>query len=81
MQTRPIKGSIDWARHEIVLDVPKESGDIAFGVLLAGTGQVWVDDFRFEVVGNDVPTTGGNPGQPPRRPEAPEQPANLDFEK
>jgi hypothetical protein len=81
MQTRPIKGSTDWTRHEIVLDVPQESVGISFGVLLNGTGQVWVDDYRFEVVGRDVPTTGDKPEQTPRRPEPPEQPANLDFEE
>jgi hypothetical protein len=57
MHDRAIKGTLDWSRHAIVLDVPEDSTSISFGVLLKGTGQVWVDDFEFEVVKTDVPTT------------------------
>jgi erythromycin esterase len=57
MQDRSIQGSTDWQEYEIVLDVPEDSVNIAFGVLLSGTGQVWVDDFQFDVVDQDVPTT------------------------
>jgi hypothetical protein len=82
----PIKGTTDWKRCEVVLDVPKE-GDAAiyFGVMLAGKGQVWADDFKFEAVGEDVRTTGGRaetgkaPGGPPKR--LPTYPRNLDFEQ
>lgn len=58
MQNRPIKGTSDWARYEIVLDVPPESVAIAFGILLQGIGEVWLDDVEFATVGSDVPTTG-----------------------
>jgi hypothetical protein len=58
MQDRPILGSTDWARYEIVLDVPEDSINIAFGILLTGTGRVWVDDFQFEVIDQGRPTTG-----------------------
>jgi erythromycin esterase len=57
MQDRPIQGDTDWIRYEIVLYVPEDSINIAFGILVGGTGQAWVDDFQFEVVGQDVPTT------------------------
>jgi hypothetical protein len=57
MQDRPIQGDNDWSQYEIVLDVPQDSAAISFGILLAGTGQVWVDDFWFEIVDQDVPTT------------------------
>jgi hypothetical protein len=57
MENRPIKGTSDWTRYEIVLDVPPESVEIAFGILLADTGEVWLDDVQFVKVGNDVPTT------------------------
>lgn len=57
MQERPIKGTSDWTRYEIVLDVPPESVEIAFGILLQGTGEVWLDDVQFTVVSTDVPTT------------------------
>jgi hypothetical protein len=57
MNDRPIKGTSDWKRYDIVLDVPTGSADIAFGVLLEGKGQVWVDDLRLEEVGQDVAST------------------------
>ena len=75
MQARPIKGTTDWAAYQVVLDVPETSAAVAFGVLLVGMGHVWVDDFAFDVVGDDVPTTGNKPGDP-----LPDGPRNLDFE-
>lgn len=76
MQSRAIKGTRDWQKYEIVLDVPEEALEIAFGLLLTAKGQVWMDDLKFEVVGKDVPTTGGSPSR-----QAPKGPANLDFEE
>ena len=62
MQQRAIKGTTDWTRYEIVLDVPDEAQRLAFGILLAGGGQVWMDDLKFEVVPTTVKTTGGAHG-------------------
>ena len=76
MQDRSIKGTGDWRKCEIVLDVPESAQEIAFGLLLTGAGQVWMDDLAFEVVGKDVPTTGPKPS-----PGAPPAPSNLDFEQ
>jgi len=75
MEDRAIKGTTDWKRCEIVLDVPEESEQLAFGVLLSGTGQVWMDDLKFEIVGKDVPTTGSGDKGPKAT-----APVNLDFE-
>lgn len=72
MQGRPIKGTQDWRRHEIVLDVPPEAHAIGFGILLSGPGRVWVDELKFEAVGADVPRT--DTFNLPDRP-------NLSFEK
>ncbi len=58
MQGRPIKGTTGWKKYEIVLDVPNEASNIAFGALLNGTGQIWVDNAHFDIVDNSVPTTG-----------------------
>jgi hypothetical protein len=72
MGDRPIKGTNDWIKCENVLDVPQESTNLAYGVLLYGGGQVWFDDVNFEVVDKSVPTTdvrGGN-----------SKPSNLNFE-
>lgn len=75
MQGRPIQGTSAWTRYEIVLDVAPYAQDIAFGILLNGPGQVWLDDVGFEVVDNSVAVTS-RPA-----PEFAEDPANLDFEK
>jgi len=75
MQDRPIKGTLDWKKYEIVLEVPKDSVRIAFGILLNGQGQVWIDDLSLEVVGEDVPTTNLKV-----KIELQEEPINLDFE-
>jgi serine/threonine protein kinase/DNA polymerase III delta prime subunit len=58
MDRRPILGTVDWKRYEIVLDVPEDSIDIAFGILLSGKGQVWLSEIQFQVVGRQIPTTG-----------------------
>jgi hypothetical protein len=73
MQDRPIKGTNDWTRVFIVLDVPQEARALAFGILMNGSGRVWMDDLKFEVVGTDVPVTGASGGSR-------QGPQNLDFE-
>jgi hypothetical protein len=57
MQNRPIKGTTDWKRYDVVLDVPPEAKALAFGLLLAGNGQIWFDDLRLEVVDRSVAVT------------------------
>lgn len=73
MEDRPIKGTRDWARYDVVLDVAPDAGAIAFGLLLSGPGKVWIDDVTFDVVDSRVPTTG-------RRSDA-QGGYNLDFEE
>lgn len=75
MQDRAIKGTADWRKYEVVLDVPQNANGIFFGILLRGTGEVWINGVKFEVVGTDVPTTDK------QKPSQPAGPANLDFEK
>jgi hypothetical protein len=72
---RSIKGTTEWTKYEIVLDVPFSSSNLAYGALLVGTGQIWFDDIKFEVVDNTVPTTGKEEMIPNK------EPVNLDFEK
>ena len=57
MDDRPIQGTTDWAPYDIVLDVPRNAASMAFGMLVSGAGEAWVDGATFEIVGNDVPTT------------------------
>jgi len=57
MSTRPIKGTTDWQKYEIVLDVPETAVGIAYGVLMNGSGQTWMNGISFDVVDSDVETT------------------------
>jgi hypothetical protein len=50
MEDRPIYGSSDWTRYEIVLPVFEESCEIFFGILLAGAGKLWLRDVQIDVV-------------------------------
>lgn len=58
MADRPISGSTDWSRYELVVDVPWEAKVILMGGILNGTGSMWLDDFNIEVVDRSTPTTG-----------------------
>ena len=60
MQPRPIKGSTDWKRYQIVLDVAPESSAIALGILVSGKGKVWMAEPMLEVVDASVPVTDLN---------------------
>jgi hypothetical protein len=70
MDSRPVTGTTDWKRYEVVLDVPVGATGIAYGFFLRGKGEVWADDFKLEAVGANVPVTGGPIG-----------PRNLSFEE
>ncbi|TRZ39978.1 AraC family transcriptional regulator [Niallia circulans] len=76
MSNRPITGDTEWNHYSIVLDIPKNSAVIAFGVLLSGSGQVWIDDLRFEEVDEHTPTTNIDILE-----ELLDEPVNLSFEE
>lgn len=50
MNDRPVRGTTEWARYEIVLSVPKEAVQVCFGFLLSGNGTVWGDDLSISRV-------------------------------
>jgi RNA polymerase sigma factor (sigma-70 family) len=85
MDGRRVKGDSRWTRYEIVLDVPEESKHITFGLLVAGKGQAWVDDFQLESVDpKKVKSTNLLKEPIPQEvPDAdvPDKPANLGFEE
>jgi hypothetical protein len=72
MEDRPIKGTTTWHPYEIVLDVPRDAEVISIGILLAGTGSIWLDSANFEIVPTSIPTTSLSP---------PTGPKNLNFQK
>jgi len=87
MEDREAKGTTDWKRYQVVLDVPQDAAAIYLGAHLFGRGQVWVDDCAFEVVGDDVPATDGSRLRGGRErnfsipPFLDDEPVNLDFEE
>jgi hypothetical protein len=50
MTHRPISGTMGWMKYSIVVPVPEGSDAFECGVLLYGTGKLWVDDIKCEVV-------------------------------
>ncbi|HKZ37163.1 MAG TPA: hypothetical protein VJ184_05905, partial [Chryseolinea sp.] len=72
---RSIKGTTKWKKYDIVLDVPSEASNLAFGALLVGTGQIWFDNLKFEIVDKAGTVIGG------KEPMLNKAPVNLDFEK
>ncbi|MDR3613959.1 MAG: hypothetical protein P4L53_10340 [Candidatus Obscuribacterales bacterium] len=77
MDDRPIQGHTDWTQYSLVVDVPAESTDIVFGVMLIGSGQIWLDNVSFAAVSKDVPLTGMYSGESVKRAKA----NNLDFDE
>lgn len=57
MQNRPIKGTSNWSRYSVVLDVSEDATDVAFGILMSGKGQIWIADLKLESVDHKTPTT------------------------
>jgi hypothetical protein len=75
MENRPLKGTLDWAKYDIILDVPVDAVLISYGILIAGSGQAWLDEVALESVTEDVPVTDLSKGRPDLEP-----PRNLGFE-
>lgn len=78
MSDRKIKGSMPWANYEIVLDVPSNASNLAYGALLCGTGQIWFDNLKFDIVDSTVSVTGNHKSITSQDIT---YPVNLDFEK
>jgi C-terminal processing protease CtpA/Prc len=54
MQSRHLKGTHDWEEYSISLPVNAEGRRLFFGVFVAGTGTVWVDDLQLLVDGKPI---------------------------
>jgi hypothetical protein len=75
MHDRPIQGTTDWQKYEVVLDVPELSIHIAFGMMLDGPGVAWLNKVKLKKVSKKVPTTGQHSGTRLKKPY------NLSFEE
>lgn len=76
MSNRPIQGTTNWNHYSIILDVPMQSTVISFGIILSGQGTVWADQFTFEEVSENIPTTNLEVHG-----ELLEEPVNLSFDE
>jgi hypothetical protein len=68
MRDRPLLGTTERQRYEVVLDLPANAKYATIGAQLEGKGRVYLEEARLEVVDKRVATTGGPP------------PYNLGFE-
>lgn len=55
MRKRNIQGTRDWAQYTIRLPLPENFKTIYAGALLGGAGKLWIDDFRFLLMGRLQP--------------------------
>lgn len=88
----PVTGTAEWTRRELVVDVPHDALGITFGLILDGTGTVWLDDVALDVVSPGTQRTGDAPPRGPasaatervlreRYATEPFRPHNLGFEE
>jgi hypothetical protein len=69
MRNRAVKGTTDWTRYDIVLDVPEEAVEIALGFFLVGAGKVWMSTPSLEEVTSAVPVTSSTGSNLPNEPQ------------
>jgi hypothetical protein len=59
MSSQHVNGTRDWAEYSINLPINPNARSLVFGVLLSGTGTLWVDDLRLLV--DDKPIAQASP--------------------
>jgi len=68
MDDKAIKGSGDWKKYDLVVDVPADAAAIVFGAFVGGaTGQAWIDDLKLETVSSNTPKTSNVISEADRR--------------
>lgn len=78
MHDRPIVGTTRWENYSVVLDIPRDATGVFFGILRNGSGALWLNGAKFQVVGFDVPVTASPSTATAKRDD---EPKNLDFTK
>jgi hypothetical protein len=53
MDRRPIRGSTPWKSYKIEAPLPIETFWLNYGIVLAGCGRIWADNFRLLVWNNE----------------------------
>lgn len=55
MNARGIKGTTDWQKYEVTLDMnPDRTKQIVVGALLVGKGKMWIDELAVSIDGKDI---------------------------
>lgn len=73
MQDRPVTGTTEWKRYDIVLDVPPGSTTLNYGFFLAGgKGKGWADSTSLTQVDRTVPASDQSQSR---------RPVNMDFDQ
>jgi hypothetical protein len=57
MMNRAIRGTTDWTRYDILLDVDQTATRVGLGAMLSGSGEIWLSGVKLEIVTSDVPVT------------------------
>ena len=57
MNDRGPRGTTDWTEYAIEMDVPLESVNINFGVILSASGTAWFDDLQVSLDGEPFDAT------------------------
>lgn len=84
MESRGQSGTSDWKQYAVVLDIPRDAAELAYGVVLVGPGRVWIDEAAVEAVDDSVAVTAPPPVASPKprmkRSHVKAGPENLGFE-
>ncbi|MEA2711510.1 MAG: hypothetical protein QOF78_4111 [Phycisphaerales bacterium] len=56
-QQPPVRGSLGWMRYSAEVNVPPGADTVELGVVLHGSGKVWIDDVKIEAIDLPVTTT------------------------
>ena len=76
---KPLRGTSEWQPYSIEVNIPENAEVLHFGVLLAGGGDIRVDDLSLTATGPSRPVK--NIISTLRERALPTEPSNLDFEK
>lgn len=58
MADRPLRGTFSWRSADVVLDVPADATQLAFGYLQIGSGVAEATQYDLQIVPPSVPVTG-----------------------
>jgi hypothetical protein len=48
-----VRGTHDWMRYEATIPVAEDASFIRFGLVLYGTGRIWLANAQLEVIEQD----------------------------